>query len=96
MSLREPLFNDFKARKQLPRVVVEDLNNDANVTMRTACCDRLLRIAEPSLHQVLGRFPAPRLTHSFVRRSASPRLANGVAGNAHRVDSGQPGQSAWH
>ena len=62
---RELLLNYFKAKKRFSSGVIEGLNNKAKVTMRKAYGYRTFRIAELSLHHVLGKLPEPKLAHRF-------------------------------
>jgi transposase len=62
---RELLLNYFKAKKQFSSGIIEGLNNKAKVTIRKAYGYTTFRIAELSLHHVLGRLPEPKLAHRF-------------------------------
>ena len=62
---RELLLNYFKAKKRFSSGIIEGLNNKAKVTMRKMYGYRTFRIAERSLHHVLGRLPEPKLAHRF-------------------------------
>jgi len=64
-SPRELLLNYFRAKKQFSSGVIEGLNNKAEVTLRNAYGYRTFRIAELSLHHVLGKLPEPKLAHRF-------------------------------
>ena len=64
-SHRELLLNYFRAKKQFSSGVIEGLNNKAKVTLRKAYGYTTFRIAELSLHRVLGKLPEPKLTHRF-------------------------------
>ena len=62
---RELLLSYFKAKKRFSSGIIEGLNNKAKVTMRKVYGYRTFRIAERSLHHVLGRLPEPKLAHRF-------------------------------
>ena len=59
------LLNYFRAKKQFSSVVIEGLNNKAQVTLKKAYGYWTFRVAELSLYHVPGKLPEPKLAHRF-------------------------------
>ena len=62
---RELILNYFRAQKLLSSGVVEELNNNAKLTMRKPYGFRTSRVLELSLYHSLGKLPEPESTHDF-------------------------------